>query len=311
MNWVELKYATRAAINELSSRGTILPVTKVADLEKQLKYFINPLLFELASTTGKLAATKSYVLNPVDNALGMDTSAIKLFSGTDFIVEQIGARAYWFECTGPATVYVEEQRGGVWLNLETITTQAGDEFSEHKGLIAPQNTANKVRLRFSGTVPYSFRNYKLYGYPWTAADQIQQNRPDFRFDAPADFLKLNQMMIRRDARQFVPFNDYKWQEPDCFWVNRYYGAIEIVMKYWRKPTVLAWTEPEDIDPAATIDATADAVQILPLGLAAKAMIAAKDETSGMVLQNLWEAAKAQLPGNDGNYAGAIVPRTEW
>ena len=315
MLWSELRYAVRATIDELSSRGTILPTTKVADLQMKLKYYINPLLFELASTTGKLGATKNYTLNPVDNALAGDTSSIKKFIGTDFTVELVGARAYYFQANGPASVYIEEYVSGAWVALPTplVVTIASTvtELTEYKGLITALNTANKIRLRFSGTSPYDYRNYKLYTYVWATAAEVQEHRPEFKFTLPTDYLKLNSMNIRKDVRQFVAFTPDKWEEPSSFWVNRYLGPCEIQLKYWRKPTLLTWTEPADIADASVIDATADAVNILALGLAARAMIAEKDETSGMVLQNLWEAAKAQLPGNDGTYSGTVVSTTEW
>lgn len=315
MLWSELKYSTRATVDELSSRGTILPTAKVADLEKKLKYFINPLLFELAQTTGKLAATKNYVLNPVDNSLSLDTSTIKKFTGTDATYEVTGAKAYWFEATGPATVYIEEYVGGAWVALPTPITisiaSSVTEFAVYSGLITAANTANKIRIRFSGTSPYSYRNYKLYAYTWATAAEIQEHRPEFKFEMPTDYLMLNSVMLRRDVRQFVPFVDYKWEEPNIIWVNRYLAPAEIKVKYWRKPTLLTWTEPNDIADASGIDASADAVNILPLGLAAKAMIAEKDASSGMILQNLWEAAKSQLVANDGSYSGSIVNVTGW
>lgn len=312
MIWSELKYAVRASINQLSSRGTIKPAAKVADLVMKLKYFVNPLLYELAQTTGKIAATETFVLNPVDNALGSDTSSIKSFTGTDVTYELVGAKAYWFEAVGPATVYIEEYTGGAWVVLSTITILSSvTEFTEYKGLIAPSSATNRVRLRFSGTSPYSYRNYKLYTYTWATEAEIQQHRPDFKFVLPADFLEMNQVYIRKDARQFVPFSTYVWEEPNIIWVNRYYGPAEIRASYWRKPTVLTWTEPSDILDSATIDATEDACNLLPLAMSAAVLRSVKDDASATVFQNLWEIGLSKLTGNKGNYTGSVTNVTGW
>lgn len=312
MKWSELRYAVRASINQLSSRGNIKPYPKVADLEMKLKYFINPLLYELAQTTGKLAATKTFVLNPVDNALANDTSTIKQFAGTDFAVELTGAKAYFFESTGPATIYIEEYTGGSWVMLETISINSEvTELTEYKGLITPSSASNKVRLRFSGTSPYSFRNYKLYTYEWATADEVQQHRPNFKFALPADFLEINQIFIRKDTRQFVPFTDYIFEDPDVIWVNRYLAPSEFHVQYWRKPTELTWTEPNDINDDAVIDATAEASQILHLAMAAAVFRSVKDDTSATIFQNLWEVGLSKLTGNKGSYSGSVVNLLGW
>ena len=307
LTWSQLKYATRASVNQLSSRGVIKPDAKVADMVLKLKYFINPLLYELANTTGKLGATKNYLLNPVDNTLSYDTSTIRQFTGADFTAELVGAKAYFFEASGPATIYVEEHTGGAWAVLDTISIGSDvTELTEYKGLITASDEDNKVRLRFSGTSPYGFRNYKLYTYTWATADEVQQHRPFFKFTMPADFLKLNEMYIKKDTRQYVTFTPDKVEEPSTFWVNRYLGPAEIQMKYWRIPTLLTWTEPNDIDDAETMDVTPDAEGILHLAMAAAFFRSIKDDTSATIYQNLWEVGLSKLAGNDGTYMGTVV-----
>ena len=315
MTWLQTKRSTQAFLDELSSRGTLLPTTKVADLIMKLKYYVNPGAYELASTSGKLGASKYYVLNPVDNTNVYDTSTIKKFTGTDFTVELVGAKAYYFQANGPAVIYVEEYVSSAWVALPTPLTitiaSTVTELTEYRGLITAASTTNKIRLRFSGTSPYDYRNYKLYTYTWATAAEVQEHRPEFRFTLPTDFLKLNSMNIRKDVRQFVAFTPDKWEEPNYFWVNRFLGPCEIQLKYWRKPTELTWTEPADISDSAVIDATADGEKILPLYLAMCALYAEKEAQAGAIAQNRWEIALSKLPGNDTSYTGTVVSTTEW
>ena len=314
MNWGELKSSVRALIDELSSRGALLPNIKVADILMKLKYFINPVLYELAQTTGRLAAVQYVTLNPVLNTLAYDTSSIKKhLPGIDWSFELAGAKACFFECNGPATVTLDEKIAGVWNNLETIDiTSTVTALTEYRRLITASDPANTVRLRFTGDYAYDFRNYILYPYAWPTAAAVQQHRPYFEFALASDYLKLNTVLAKSDTRQYVSFNQYTVRDSDGkLVVNRYLAPLELLVQYWRKPVMPAFTGVDTTDDLLTIDATDEAVNLVPLGVAAKVLLSEKNETAGMILQNLFEAGKAQLVGKDGSYAGTIVSKSEW
>ena len=314
MNWGELKSSVRSLMDELSSRGALLPNIKVADILMKLKYFINPVLYELAQTTGRLAAVQSVTLNPVLNTLTYDTSSIKKhLPGVDRSFELAGAKACFFECNGPATVTIDEKIAGVWNNLETINILSTvTALTEYRRLITASNPAHTIRLRFTGDYAYDFRNYILYPYTWPTAADVQQHRPYFEFALASDYLKLNTVLAKSDTRQYVSFNQYTVRASDGkLVVNRYLAPLELLVQYWRKPVVPAFTGVDATDDLLTIDAIDEAVNLVPLGVAAKVLLSEKNETAGMILQNLFEAGKAQLVGKDGSYAGTIVSKSEW
>ena len=314
MNWGELKSSVRALLDELSSRGALLPTIKVADILMKLKYFLNPVLYELAQTTGRLAAVQSVTLNPVLNTLTYDTSSIKKhLPGVDRSFELAGAKACFFECNGPATVTIDEKIAGVWNNLETINILSTvTALTEYRRLITASNPAHTIRLRFTGDYAYDFRNYILYPYTWPTAADVQQHRPYFEFALASDYLKLNTVLAKSDTRQYVSFNQYTVRASDGkLVVNRYLAPLELLVQYWRKPVVPAFTGVDATDDLLTIDAIDEAVNLVPLGVAAKVLLSEKNETAGMILQNLFEAGKAQLVGKDGSYAGTIVSKSEW
>ena len=185
-------------LNKFSARGTELNVTKTADIRLKIQDFINAEQMDLASTTGKLPAKKSYVQKPVCNALSYDTSSIKQhLPGVDFAVSLVGAKAYFFEAIGPATVTIDESIGGVWTNLETITiADTVVEMTAYRKLITASSATNTVRMNFSGSYVYSFQNYILYPYTFPTDALVQQHRPRFIYDLPTNYLKMNSLTIR-------------------------------------------------------------------------------------------------------------------
>ena len=303
----------RALMDELSSRGALLANIKVADILFKAKYFVNPVLYDLASTTAKLAKTQSYILNPLCNALNQDTSSMKKhLPGVDASYEVVGAQSCFFECSGPATVTIDENINGVWTNLSTITIDATvTTLTEYRRLITASSLLNSVRLNFSGAYAYDYRNYILYPYTFMDEASVQQSRPAFEFDLPTDFLKLNQWLAKSDARQYKPYSNVTMLATKKFAINRYEAPLELQLVYWRKPTLLTFTGVDATDDAQVLDCTEDSSMIVALGVASKCLLSEKDETAGIVLRNDFEASKSNLVGNDTSYAGNIITTTEW
>jgi len=316
MNWLEVKNQMRASLDELSSRGAIIPNVKVADILAKAKYFVNPIIYDLASTTGRLAKSQSYIVNPLCNSLSYDTSSIKQhLPGTDFSITLTNARATFFEAGYPGEIVIEESadNGATYTEIETINVPSTvTAFAEYKRLIFPSLSTNLVRLRFTGDYVYSFRNYILYPYSWPTEADVQQHRSSFEFDLPSDYLMLDQWMAKYDARQYRPYSNVTMLPTKKFAVNRYEGPLELQLVYWRKPNLLVFTGIDATDDAQELDCTEDASQIVALGIAAKCFLSEKDETAGMVMQNLYEVSKATLPGNDNFYAANfVINNNEW
>jgi len=313
LQWIDIKNQIRASMDELTSRGVLLANIKVADILAKSKHFINPILFDLASTTAKLAKTQNYTLNPLCNLLSQDTSSIKKhLPGVDVPYELVGAKACFFECSGPATVTIDEKIDGVWTNIETITILASTtNLTEYKRLISTSSPTNSIRLNFSGNFSYDYRNYILYPYDFPDEASIQQHRPAFEFDLPSDYLMLDQWMAKSDARQYRPYSNVSMLPTRRFAINRYEAPLELQLVYWRKPTLLTFTGVDTVDDIQVLDCTEDAAQIVSLGVTASCLISEKDETGGMVIRNMYEVAKATLPGNDDFYAANFVVNSEW
>ncbi len=312
MDYGQLQTQVLQLLNKYSTRGKELAPSKTADIRLKIESFINTELIDLATTTGKLRASKTYVVKPVYNELSRDTSSIKThLPGTDFAIELTGAKSYFFEAQGPAAVTVDEYIDGEWVNLEAITIiETKPEFTEYKGLITPSSDTNRVRLNFSGDYVYNYRYYVLYPYTFPAAEEVQQHRPHFLFDLPDDYLSVENVMIRRDKMQWVPnINHILDLANHKIGLNRHQEG-EVILNYYRKPVLIALTGIEEVDNAQAIDTTPDGAYALALGVAS--LVTAKnDPATSAYLNNLYEVKKANMLDNESNYTQAIISVNGW
>jgi len=261
----EIRRSTLKLLDDYSSRGNVLAPIKVADYGFKIQQVCNESIMELASTTAKLPKTLLIPHNPIKNSLYDDTSSIRQhIPSIDFSIVLGNAKSVSLESTGPATIVIEESSDGTaYSPLETITIESSvTTFMEYKRLISPSLPTNTVRLRFTGDYVYLFRNYVLYPYSFPDEASIPSHSPWRRIETPTDFLDLNYVEIRRDARQFLPYTNFiKTPENELF-VNSFEGPCEFLIHYWRKPNLLTFTGVEATDDELEIDLRDDAALII-------------------------------------------------
>jgi len=260
-----IRTSTLRLLDEYSSRGTVQVPSKVADYGFKIQQLVNESIYELASTTAKLPKTILIPHNPVKNTLSDDTSSIKQhLSGVDNSIVLVNAKSTSFEVTYPGVIVLEQSSDGVtYSTIETITVLSSTEgFIEYKRLITPTLATNTIRLRFTGDFVYLFRNHVLYPYSFPSESDVPSHSPWRKVPTPTDFLDFNYAEIRKDARQFVPYsNMIKTPENELFF-NNYEPACEILCHYWRKPTLLTFTDVAATDDAMVIDLRDDAALII-------------------------------------------------
>lgn len=304
VTYLQTKLQIIRLIDEVSVDGTS---TARADTETKIPQLINDALMDLASTTVKIPAVFSFVHNPVCNDLSYDTSSVKLHvPGVDNIYVLQGAKSCFFEVNGHYDVRIEEEINGAWTELERIIpTVFSSQFTEVKRLINPSSTSNNVRLRFTGNYPYSYRNYILYPYSWPSVDEVQQHRPHFLYSLPQDFLKLSNVMVRKDIRQWVPCLDYILIGKTYIGINRYVVG-EYQVNYFRTPVLLS-DSPNNTD---ILDIGDDAARVVPYYVAGQLMMQ-EDAQQGIMLLNQYEAKKAMLVSTDASYVGSQANIYVW
>jgi len=266
----EIRRSVLKLLDDYSSRGNVLAPIKVADYGYKIQQVCNESIMELASTTAKLPKTLLIPHNPIKNSPYDDTSSIRQhIPSIDYSIVLGNAKSISLESTGPATIVIEETSDGTtYTPLETITIESSvTTFVEYKRLISPSLPTNTIRLRFTGDYLYLFRNFVLYPYSFPDEASIPSHSPWRRIETPADFLDLNYVEIRRDARQFLPYtNLIKTPENELFF-NNLEGPSELLIHYWRKPNLLTFTGVEVTDDELEIDLRDDASLIIPYNVA--------------------------------------------
>ena len=313
INYGQVRTATLKILGEFSSRGNVVPQSKNADFNFQIQQITNESIMELASTTAKLPKTLLIPHNPIKNSLYDDTSSIRQhIPSIDFSIVLGNAKSVSLESTGPATIVIEESSDGTtYTPLETITIESSvTTFVEYKRLISPSLSTNTVRLRFTGDYLYLFRNFVLYPYSFPDVNSIPSHSPWRRIETPDDFLDLNYVEIRRDARQFLPYNNLiKTPENELFF-NNLEGPSELLIHYWRKPNLLTFTGVEATDDELEIDLRDDAALILAYNIAGTIQNSEEEGRGDGYLKKYTEK-RMNLISSNSSHVGTMVNLFKW
>lgn len=318
-------YTRKHALKLLDEYATDGTVNTTDDVLVKIQDFTNDAMVDLASSTAKIHGEYFIAQNPVRNELAYDTSKIQThLPDVDFTVELTGAKSYFFEATGPATVVIEEYVGGAWVALPTPISisiaSSVTSFAEYKGLITAADVANKIRIRFTGSYVYKYRNYILYPYTWPSANDVQQHRPFFEYALPSDFLQLDNIMIKKETRQYISYVNYILRSDKKIALNRYDAPAEFMLHYWRYPTLFTYTGVEATDDAmvygidtvnSTYRVSDDAALVIPFYVAGHVLLSEGNPQGGITLLNVYETKKTTLVTNLINYQGAIFNATGW
>jgi hypothetical protein len=215
---------------------------------------------------GDLFKTHEISCSPIPNLLG-EQFKITEHLENDLIFQAIGAKAYYFEVDGEATIYIEELDGTV---LDTINVDnTVRSFTAYKGAI---NTSDDIRLRFTGDYYYRVTNVALYPYKFQV-DRIPDYRPWVKKVMPNDFKRVDQIVKEYPQSQYVKESDYKWEgRKDLYTSYDFNGTIRVV--YRPVPTKIT-----DLSQNLEID-DVTATTLLPYFLATHLMLEEKDDLAG-------------------------------
>lgn len=313
MNYGDFRTNVLKAIDEYSSRGTVLAASKTADLKLRMPMALNKILFDLALETSKLPKTYYIIQNPVENETSYDTSALKqhLPTSTDLYVELTSALSYFYECQGPATVNIQEENpADTWTSLSTnVIGSTVTWLQEYKGNITAASSTTNIRIYFGGNYIYNYRNEKLYPYAFSTDTDVQQHRPHFLYDLPSDFLFLENVM-RKNSDKWDKYSEFYLLDGESKLGFNRYDTGEFQINYFRKPTEIVYTGVDVVDDAQTVDCNDDAVHAAVLGVASL-LQTTENPTLSVMLSNLYEQQKMSFKKPDRYYPEEIQNVTGW
>ena len=292
------EYSTNSTINSAAQNGDYtLAFNNAADAAQKK-----------IATIKHIIATYSISRNPILNQLGLlQGFDIVQHLDTDHVLTQAtGSRAYYFEVDRQCTVHLEENVGGVWTVLSTISVpNTVTSFTAYKGLIAPSSASNLVRIRFSGSYPYNIRNRFLCQYTFPTVQDIPDYTPYVRYTMPADFMKLKGVVHITDPRVYERMSDYKWEGKRTIVINYYYtGSFDI--EYYKYPTTIDSTTLDSYE----FEVDIEACEAIPYFMGAMALVE-ENASISTILLNLYQAELGNLDQLDTGVSTMTLNLNPW
>jgi hypothetical protein len=251
-----------AIIDELSDSGAVSDA-QIAEYKYRAPYLLDLWQKEMARTGGLFKTFEISCFRKKNLLTDVNQFQAVEHTDTDQTYEGTGANCFFFGVDGPATVSIEELTGAVWTAVTgtyikdngtptaftgTIAADtATSSFSYYKGIISPTNSANSIRLRFSGTYYYRHTNRALCPYKYQAAADVQDFMPWCKITMPTDFKSKSQIIDEYPNWQYSEVTNHRWEGSNELYVLFSYEGI-IRIKYIPVPTkITVLTQTLEVD----------------------------------------------------------------
>jgi len=209
-----------------------------------------------------------------------------------------GAGAYYFEVSGPVTVYIEEFADELWVLRDTVEN-SGNDFSVYRGNISNSFGNVPARLRFVSEYPAMIKNCCLYSYAFPDNSSVPSFRPWIRYEMPNDFLRLDELILENEE-QYCRGNLYYWENEKVL-VLPHDVSADISVRYWAYPPKIdANTADDYVFPLAP-----EVARLIPLKVAALVIPMEKNELSLRLLQ-LYEQELSRIKNEKAAKPNKIV-----
>jgi hypothetical protein len=307
-------------MREYSNSGTVQSTTDIKDYLLSIIPLLNVYQRELATTTNKMKRKHEISHNQPINQLGFIYWEENKYhtGGTDISYSAQGSKAYSFQVDGRATIYIEEQIAGVWTTLETIThvPTTGEGYRTYKKKITASDTANMIRVRFSGSYRYPYRWVALFSDNFYDDSEVPTFSPYVPYDLPSDYFRLERVEFSHADRQLGAYSAYKTDELTAAKkiLFNWYEIGEFAIYYYAYPAVLATPDPNNIlaSDSATLDIADECAPVLIHRIAATLL---RDENPYIsdTLNNEYQVSKAELVQNSNYDQGeqGIIINSNW
>ena len=301
MNWGEIKLAALKKIDPAIT--SLTPTRNTKDYLNAIIPAANRGLFDL-STAGKYIVKEFCINIPENTNLLSQTQKTMQHINTDIGYEAKGAKAYYFETTGPAKVdiYLDETL------VQSKEIEAHSAFEVMKGII-PNTEEKTAKIVFSGDYPYQFRNVALYNITFQSDEDVWDASPIRKInlrDALQDFYKLvtTDVVYEKDG-EYLKFKDYDW-EGDSTLILDGLKQGNYKIHYFAYPKEITSQTEDDYE----LELDPEVAALLPVYIAAELY---EDDDSSMAyyIREQYEAAKQRLVPTDVQGKAKFVDRWGW
>lgn len=277
MNIGEVKDKAIKYINYYSVSGNIVSSSDPSYLDYSLRMnsLIDTAQKEIATTAKSIRKQTKISQNPITSQICNTDEAfdIEQHLDEDITYEATGSRAYTFKVDNVADIYIEQSsdEGTTWTLISTVNhlTPTG-YFTEYKGLIIPASLTNLVRLRFSGSYIYNFRDIALFAYTFPNSGVIPQYRSYNLYTMPSDFYKLIKVTFKGSVADSNNYNhnpQFYWEQSNILALN-YYSIVEATIDYKAMPTTITDSTLDSV----SLEIDTEAQEAIPYYVAAHLMM---------------------------------------
>lgn len=253
-------------ITELKNQVIALGFETTLESESAFISATNRAILEVNDIQPKLSYF-SVTQNNQENLINTGDSMFDIIqhTDTDLEYEAIEPKAYYFECDGNGTAYIEKYNTATeeWDITKTITLTSSRKFVVYKGLIS-STTDDVFRIRFSGSYIYNIRHIAAWAFLYSALEaDIPYLEPYVRYDINTlvdDFLGFDKTIIKESSGETFKTTNYKTEGNSVVLIDyTYSGQFNIWYKAY--PTAITINDDQD---ATEIDLPEDLANALPL-----------------------------------------------
>lgn len=282
--WYDIKLAALKKID---------PATTSLTSTRNIKDYLNAIIpvanrgLQDLSTAGKFIVKEIDIMIPEVTAVKAST-VLQQHNSTDIVIEGPAARSFFCEVSGPAEIKI--YTGETLAASRETTHKAG--FKEVKAVFVNEEQ-KPVKIVFSGTKPYLFRNVAFYNESFGSDEEVWVYTQNRRFDMKEmvdDFFRLvTQDVVVEDGKDhYEKYADYFWEGDSTLILPGLHQAVYKV-HYYAYPQEITEETPDDtvmaLDP--------EVANLLPVYMASE-LYEDDDESKAFYFRQQYEEAKQKL-----------------
>lgn len=285
MTWYEIKLATLKKIDPAIT--SLVPTRNTKDYLNAMVPVANRGLQDLA-TAGKYIEKHYDIMIPeLTNVLDQDTGVVQHVN-SDIEVNGGPAYAYYFEMAGRGTVNI--YAGNTLVRTVKNEQRAGWEI--FKGKISNADKKS-VRIVFSGSYPYQFRNVALYDVQFEEDTDVWEYNEKVRFDLRKltdDFYRLVtfDVVLESGTNPYSKYHEYMWEGDSTLILN---GKVpgNYKVHYYSYPREITEDTPDDY----VLELDPEVAALLPIYMASE-LYEDDDTSTAYYFRQQYEEAKNRL-----------------
>lgn len=280
--WYDIKLA---ALKKMDPAVTSLAATRnTKDYLNAIIPAANRGLQDLA-TAGKFIIKELGIMIPEITTVYVDEKLLQ-HNDKDIVIEGPVAKSFYCEVSGLATVHV--YAGETLVKTMETTHRAGFEPVKASFI----NEENKpVKIVFSGSKPYLFRNIAMYDMSFSDDEEVWEYAKNRKFDMRTltdDFFRLATQDVVIEGPEYGKYVGYFWEGDSTLVLP---GLTQAVYKvhYYAYPQEITVETPDDtvmaLDP--------EVANLLPVYIASE-LYEDDDESKAFYFRQQYEEAKQRL-----------------